>query len=54
MNSNEKKLWRTGHYRISEGAFYHRGGFANPNQFRKMINNKWTFWEMFSTGWYYI
>lgn len=32
--------------RITKAEFYTRGGFANPRLCRKMISNRWFYYEV--------
>jgi hypothetical protein len=32
--------------RITKREFYQGGGFANPRYYRKMVGDKWTYWEV--------
>ena len=32
--------------RVSKRSFYHYGGLANPNQYRKMWGGAWTYWRI--------
>ncbi len=36
-----------GRMQISKKEFYRRGGFTNPNLFRKQKKRGWTYWLIF-------